>query len=225
MLANSVFLSAFAIILLTLTANTVNSIESITLEKVTLSSDHTRITIISNATVGQFPHQVSVRKRENGHHICGGSIISNRWILTAARCVVSRVPYAMVAVVGAVELSNGGRQHEIVLSIQHPNFKHNQLTHDIALLRTQHPIVFNEFVRPIGLPTANQVVEISGFFAGWGIQGGNFDDVPDHLQYVETMIISPEMCKNLLPRTVLMDLDGIICRYDGSTFRETGKLL
>lgn len=38
-----------------------------------------------DATLGQFPHQISLR--QSGSHICGGSIISRDFILTAAHCV------------------------------------------------------------------------------------------------------------------------------------------
>lgn len=38
-----------------------------------------------DATEGQFPHQVSLRLK--GNHKCGGSIISSKYILTAAHCV------------------------------------------------------------------------------------------------------------------------------------------
>ncbi|GJQ83332.1 hypothetical protein Trydic_g15640 [Trypoxylus dichotomus] len=38
-----------------------------------------------NATENQFPYQVSLRY--NGNHNCGGSIIGDKWVLTAGHCV------------------------------------------------------------------------------------------------------------------------------------------
>lgn len=39
-----------------------------------------------DAALGQFPYQISLRMQNA--HICGGSIIAEKWILTAAHCVV-----------------------------------------------------------------------------------------------------------------------------------------
>lgn len=48
----------------------------------------TRILGGNYANDGQFPYLISLRQRAANFHLCGGSILNEYWILTAAHCVV-----------------------------------------------------------------------------------------------------------------------------------------
>uniref|UniRef100_A0AC34RIB5 Peptidase S1 domain-containing protein n=1 Tax=Panagrolaimus sp. JU765 TaxID=591449 RepID=A0AC34RIB5_9BILA len=94
---------------------------------------------------------------------CSASIIGERWILTAAHCVL----WNMYATYGS-RISGGGIFDHVIEIHAHPDYVELQ-QHDIALLKLKHPITFREDLSPICL-WKNDKLEKDELLvaAGWG---------------------------------------------------------
>lgn len=125
-----------------------------------------------DAKEGQFPYQVSLQ-RGGSSHFCGASIISNRFILTAAHCFGGAIsnPEGIHAVVGTTCVSQGGVTVNIEKVIQHEEWDYGKWRNDIALLRTATEIVFSDTIQPIALPTQNSIAEenVPVILCGFGL--------------------------------------------------------
>lgn len=120
----------------------------------------------STANVGQFPWQVSLTNNNNAH-FCGGSIINNRWIVSAAHCTAGRVPAGVRIRVGSIQRTVGGILHQAVAIRNHPNFNDKTLANDICTIQTAAIIGFNANVKPIALGSAHVGVAAARV-SGWG---------------------------------------------------------
>uniref|UniRef100_A0A3B4AG09 Uncharacterized protein n=1 Tax=Periophthalmus magnuspinnatus TaxID=409849 RepID=A0A3B4AG09_9GOBI len=127
----------------------------------------TRIVGGNMSRAGQFPWQVSLQYK--GEHICGGSIITSKWVLTAAHCVYGfSNPVEWGVYVGITELPGYGTQAlEVERIIYHARYR-GKLNYDIALMKLRQPLAFN--VEPICLPNHGEVY-VEGtmcWISGWG---------------------------------------------------------
>ena len=154
---------------------------------------HERVAGGKDAARGQFPYQVSLRKSQN-EHLCGGSILNKRWILSAAHCLcpvdLKLKPKDVNVATGTVLIS-GGNIYPVEKIILHE--KYHVPDNDIALLKTSKDIQFDEFTQPISLPISSQQIYSRGVASGWGLTSED-SGLSRNLQYLEVDVLSNEDC-------------------------------
>lgn len=85
-----------------------------------------------NATIEELPYQVLIESEGEGY--CGGSIIADRWVLTAAHCVFDA---SMDVRAGSALFTKGGTVHKVIKRVVYEDFGvwKELPINDIALLK------------------------------------------------------------------------------------------
>ncbi|XP_069313092.1 transmembrane protease serine 11D-like, partial [Eulemur rufifrons] len=158
-----------------------------------ISLSEERVTGSTQAQEGDWPWQVSLQVN-NGHH-CGGVLISNTWILTAAHCFRSYSdPRQWTATFGIYTASPLLRK-TVRRIIIHNNYAPITHENDIAAVQLASSVDFTKNIHTVCLPEATQNIlpGSTAYVTGWGAleYGGN--TVAD-LRQGQVRIISNDVC-------------------------------
>ncbi|MDP2341204.1 MAG: DUF1986 domain-containing protein [Deltaproteobacteria bacterium] len=169
------------------------------------STDEKAIVGGANTTIAQHPWQVSLQMY--GDSFCGGSIIGERWILTAQHCVEDVTAGDLQIVAGVTQLSrvSSGQTRGVSQIIRFPGYSSPENGKDVALIKLASALTFGANVQPISLHLTADAATPAGATAtvsGWGTlrSGGS---TPDGLKSVDIPVISNATAQSRYPGETL----------------------
>ncbi|XP_064347309.1 transmembrane protease serine 12 [Camelus dromedarius] len=186
----------------------------------------------TEAQTGAWPWMVSLQIQSGRYltHVCAGSLVKKRWVLTAAHCIKdTREPVMWRVVVGTNKVDGTQpttKKMKVKAIIIHPEFDVDSYVNDIALFHLKKAVRYNDYIQPICLPFGvfqklNRKTKC--FITGWGRtkEEGN---ITKKLQEAEVHYISRNFCNSeksyggIIPNTSFCagDEDGVFdtCRGD-----------
>ncbi|XP_063930597.1 transmembrane protease serine 3-like [Zophobas morio] len=151
---------------------------------------HGRIVGGNTETIEDNPWQVSLQVF--GLHNCGGSIISEDTILTAAHCVDGVLSLLYEVVSGSADLLGNPTRSTIKDTIVHEGY--DGLSNDSALIILNEPLTFSDTTQAVPLtdedPVAGDTVKVTG----WGILSEDDGTAPTDLYGVEVTVVDRDEC-------------------------------
>ncbi|XP_018342834.1 PREDICTED: serine protease easter-like [Trachymyrmex septentrionalis] len=196
------------------------------------NSNSDRIIGGKNASLGAYPWIArigySMPNANDLSYRCGGTIINRRYVVTAAHCVVNLPENFKV---GGVRLG----EHNILTDpdceqeycaepvqdflpesiIVHKNYNKPEFKNDIAIIRLNKPVIYNEHVKPICIMNGELLnknfVGETAEVAGWGIFDINDPKPSTILQTVKLPIVKIDECVVAYKRYAEISEDQQMC--------------
>ncbi|XP_003465448.3 kallikrein-14 [Cavia porcellus] len=153
------------------------------------------------------PWQVALLAGAGRQFLCGGVLLSDQWVITAAHCAR---PILYVAV-GKHNLRRWEATQQILpvqRQVPHPGYNARTHNNDLMLLRLRQPLRIGRAVRPIPLAQSCASKGTPCLVSGWGTISSPIARYPNALQCVNINIMSDQQCQQAYPGAITA---GMVC--------------
>ncbi|KAL5275167.1 hypothetical protein ACFFRR_001242 [Megaselia abdita] len=159
------------------------------------------------ASQGQFPYQVSLQL--NSRHHCGGAVISEGAVVTAAHCTIGQNPTSMKVIAGTNDLLANHIEVGVARLLNHPQYNPKTNDYDLALVILNQPLPLGPKIKAIDLADSsnNYPADTMAIVSGWGAINSNLQ-LPSKLKYAKVQLWSREFCN---PNNIPGITDRMIC--------------
>nr|ACR15983.2 serine protease 33 [Mamestra configurata] len=140
--------------------------------------DHTdanaRIVGGTQAAVGSHPHMVAMSSGVLVRSfLCGGSLITQRTVLTAAHCIAAvfsgnSLSSSLRVTVGTNRWNSGGTAYTLARNVTHPNYVSATIKNDIGILITSANVALTNLVQTVPITYSFIGQGVASRVAGWG---------------------------------------------------------
>ncbi|XP_038049155.1 transmembrane protease serine 9-like isoform X3 [Patiria miniata] len=156
---------------------------------------------------GQAPWMALLWNTKENTHFCGGVLLNQRWVITAAHCF-ARYKYDikehMEVRLGEYDLfkeEGTERILQVEQLIVNPEFDKDTYDSDIALLKLRQPVTYTDFIVPICLPSEMRAMNLlqartRGFITGWGRTAEITTTTTRYLRRVRLLVMDQQTCNN-----------------------------
>lgn len=149
---------------------------------------------------------------------CGATLISDRWVLTAAHCVIDETTATIKILAGHTRLSDATDNDLLSISqiIIHPAFNQITLDSDLALLELSEVTTLTP-IQMLGRHSLNDSPGLTAIALGWGDTSSVTFAFPDTLQAVDLPLVSNHLCAE----RASFFTDNMLCAGFSSGIKDT----
>ncbi|KAF2367647.1 Serine proteases trypsin domain [Trinorchestia longiramus] len=152
----------------------------------------------SVTTISEFPWMVGIAFKSTNFTFCGGTLITDRHVLTAAHCVYryQQQPSVLYIKAGASERLNAAFTLNIKAIRVHPKYTEFKTAFDIAVVALEHPVQFSATLLPVCPPSDSEPADVykNGVVIGWG-KTDDRGTVSTQLQKTTVDLMTPAECR------------------------------